>query len=166
MNTERSDKIVKDWNRKENTLKRGSITRKMTFKVSPEVLFKLLCPTTEYDWVPGWECELLHSSSGYAENNTIFKSSFSGPEETWVCTRYEPDSVVEYIRMSENMCGKLDISLIDNNDGTVTSVWVSTVSALNSEGNKYVDELGSYEKRFDGIFNALDHYINTGEMIS
>ena len=167
MNTEKSDKIVKEWKQKKNKLKRGTITKEIIHKVSPQALFKLLCPTTEYDWIPYWECELLHSSSGYAEYNAIFRTKINGPEETWVCTRYEPDKAVQYVRVSKNMCGKLDISIIDNGDGTVTNTWITTVSALNSEGNKYVEvELENYEKRFKAVSEALKHYITTGEMIS
>lgn len=166
MNTEKSDKFIKEWTQKVNPLKRASFTRQRTFKTSPEKLFRLLCPTTEYDWLPGFERELLHSNSGYAEYNAVFKTSLFGAEEIWICSRYEPNKTIEYTRVSEDFSGKLDISLVDNSNGTVTGTWVMTLSALNKNGNQPVTDLESGQKQFAEILDQLDHYINTGEMIS
>lgn len=74
MNTEKSDKFVKEWTKRTNPLSRANITCQKTFRTSPEKLFPLLCPTTEYDWIPNWNGELLHSKSGLAEYNAIFKT--------------------------------------------------------------------------------------------
>lgn len=165
MNTDKSDKIAKEWAEKTNPLKRASVTLQRTFNTSPETLFPLLCPTTEYDWIPNWNCDLLHSNSGYAEYNAIFKTNFFGFEETWICTRYEPNKAIDYSRTSENICMKSDISLTDNCDGTVTGRWVITASALNENGNKMVDELGTTSRQqHEKGLDALEHYLNTGEM--
>lgn len=39
-------------------------------------IFPLLCPTREYDWIEGWECDLLYSESGIAEQDCIFNAGF------------------------------------------------------------------------------------------
>ena len=166
MNTEKSDKFIKAWRQKENPLKRASLVHQRTFKTSPEALFRLLCPTTEYDWLVGFECELLHSNSGYAEYNAIFRTSLFGADEIWICSHYEPNKSIEYTRVSEDFSGKLDISLVDNCDGTVTVTWVTILSALNENGNQAVAELKNSQKRFAEIIDELEHYVNTGEMIS
>ncbi len=67
MNTDKSDKLAQEWAEKTNLLKKASITLQRTFNTSPGTLFPLLDPTTESDWIPGWNCDLLHSNSGYAE---------------------------------------------------------------------------------------------------
>ncbi len=160
MNTERSDKFAKEWAGKAKPLKRATVSMERTFSTSPERLFRLLCPTTELDWIPGWHCDLLHSQSGYAEYNAVFRTDFFGPEEIWICTRYEPNKAIEYSRTAEDVCMKLDIGLTDNCDGTVTGRWVTTASALNEEGNKFVSGLEAQEAALD----VLEHYVNTGEM--
>ncbi|MDH3936694.1 MAG: hypothetical protein OEV68_05125, partial [candidate division Zixibacteria bacterium] len=157
MNTQRSDQVQKEWSRTINPLKRATAVCQRTFMTSAESLFALLCPTTEYDWLPGWSCELLHSDSGYAEYNVVIRTSFFGAEEIWVCTRYEPNKAIEYARTSENQCGKMEISLVDHGDGTVTGRWVLTASALNEDGNEAVDELASAGKQIDEILGVLDH---------
>lgn len=165
MNTEKSDQIVKTWNKKDNPLQRACVTFERTFKTTPEILFLLLCPTTEYDWLPGWNCELLHSESGYTENNVIFRSSFFGADELFVCTRFEPNQAIDYARSCQDLCNKLDIRVTDNCDGTVTGRWIITVSALNKNGNQMVTEMKfGAQAMMDPILDALEHYINTGQI--
>ena len=166
MNTERSDTFIREWKEKVNPLKRTTAAMQRTFKTSPEKLFPLLCPTTEYDWVPNWSCELLHSNSGRAEYNCIFRTRFLGPEELWICTRYEPNRAIDYTRSSSDVTSKLEIRLTDNCDGTVTVTWVLTASALNENGNQVVGQEDSARQRIEQALTALEHYINTGVMIS
>ncbi len=165
MNTERSTSLASEWSQNTNLLERGSFTSQRTFSTSPETLFPLLCPTTEYDWLPGWSCELLHSNSGYAEHNVIFRTSSLGFEEVLVCTRFEPNRAIDYTRFSEELCGKLEISLTDNCDGTVTARWVVILSALTENGNQALSMLDAGRQRLEGFLDALEHYVGTGEMV-
>jgi hypothetical protein len=166
MNTERSDKFIAEWKKRVNPLKRASATLQRTFNTSPEKLFPLLCPTTEYDWVPNWSCELLHSNSGTAEYNCIFRTRYFGQEELWICTRYEPNRAIDYARSSGDLSSKLEIRLTDNCDGTVTVTWVLTASALTGNGNAAAAEHESAHQRIEHALNALEHYVTTGTMIS
>lgn len=166
MNTEKSDRIVKAWRQQPNKLPRAQFVNQRTFNTSPEALFRLLCPTTEYDWLPGFECRLLHSESGYAEYNAVFETNVFGPEETWICTRFETGKAIDYASVSEHSCGKLDISVVDNGDGTVTGMWIVTRSALTEEGNMTKAEIEQARAHFVKILDWLEHYINTGEMVS
>jgi hypothetical protein len=164
MNTQQSDKIVQQWQTTPNPLKRGAIRYGRDFNTTPLELFPLLCPTTEYDWLPGWNCELLHSESGYTEYNVVFKTRFFGAEELWVCTRFEPGRAIEYARTAENYCAKMDIHLADNGDGTTTGTWMLTVSALKEQGNQAVAALESAPSEMMQILGTLAHYVEHGEM--
>jgi hypothetical protein len=126
----------------------------------------LLCPSTEYDWIPGFESELLHSKSGYAEYNAVFKTNVFGPDETWICTRYEANKALEYTSISDDCCGKLDFVLVDNCDGTVTGTWTIIRSALTKKGNLTETELEQAQAYIIKILDWLEHYIYTGEMVS
>ena len=166
MDTERSDKFIAEWKNRVNPLQRASTAFQRTFKTSPESLFPLLCPTTEYDWVPNWSCDLLHSNSGRAEYNCVFRTRFLGPEELWICTRYEPNRAIDYARSSSDVTSKLEIRLTDNCDGTVTVTWVMTMSALNENGNAVVAQKEAARERIEMALTALEHYVNNGVMIS
>lgn len=109
---------------------------------------------------------MLHSSSGYAEYGAVFRTGFLVPEEIWVCTRYEPHKAVEYARSSNGMVGKLDISLVDNLDGTVTGRWVVSASALVEGMNQVVAQVDAGREQFEGLLDLLEHYVHTGEMRS
>lgn len=52
MNAKKSDKFIQEWTNQAKPLSRAIVTCEKTFKISPEKLFPLLCPTTEYDWIP------------------------------------------------------------------------------------------------------------------
>jgi hypothetical protein len=66
-------------------------------------LFPLLCPVREYEWIEGWECELVHTSSGLVEDGCVFVTR--RPVEgttTWVTTAHDPVARrVAFVRVSE-----------------------------------------------------------------
>lgn len=165
MDTVRSDQIADRWKTTPNVLKRNVMTFQKTIQATPEKVFLLLCPTKEYDWIPGWECELLHSRSGYAEYNCIFRSDILGTEEIWICTRFEPDRAIEYTRVSENIATILRITIVDLCNGSITIQWTMTVSALNETGNQMIHHFDVYRERLQMITQMLEHYLATGTMI-
>ncbi len=165
MDTSKSDQFIKEWKAKDNPLKRGLVYSERVFQTVPSKLFPLLCPTTELDWIPGWNAEMLHTRSGYSEYNCVWKTTFFGPEEVWVCTRYEEGKAMEYSRVSENMAAKMDISLVDNLDGTTTGRWVVTISALNEAGNKAVESVPEAQAHLDETIDTLEYYVKHGIMM-
>lgn len=54
MNTVLSDKKVKELQAQGVKYLRKVITHRQTFQTTPDNLFPLLCPTTEFDWMDGW----------------------------------------------------------------------------------------------------------------
>lgn len=72
-------------------------THQFTVKAPLEKVFPLLCPVREYEWIPGWDCELLHSQSGVAEEDCVFRTdrTDTGPM-TWVVSRYQPPDRIEF----------------------------------------------------------------------
>jgi hypothetical protein len=165
MNTQKSDAIVKKWKKEKNPLRRISFTEQRTFQSLPDKIFPLLCPTTELDWLPGWNCELIHSQSGYAEPNCIFKTMFFGLDEIFICTRYEKNLAIDYLRMSDHICGKLDIKLLDHCDGSTTCVWLVTLSALDEIGNEMLKDITGANDQFGKAIDALEYYLINGEII-
>lgn len=61
-------------------VKNGFIQR---FQASPSKVFPLLCPVRGYEWIESWRCEMLHSNSGIAEKNCVFRTRF--PEDVLRC---------------------------------------------------------------------------------
>ena len=64
----------------------------------PDVVFPLICPVREAEWLDGWGdgFELIYSASGLAEKNCVFRTyGQDQPEMIW--TMSEHDSV-DFIR--------------------------------------------------------------------
>jgi len=67
-------------------------------------LFPLLCPVREYEWIEGWTCELVHTSSGLVEEGCVFVTRRPGHEgtTTWVTTAHDPAARrVAFVRVNE-----------------------------------------------------------------
>jgi hypothetical protein len=64
---------------KHNSLhKRAATTFTGHLSFPPDLVFPLLCPVREYEWLDGWECEMIYSTSGIAEDSCIFKTAHAG----------------------------------------------------------------------------------------
>lgn len=167
MNTERSDTRIRAWATRTNPLKRVTLVPERTLAAPPDKIFPLLCPTREYDWIATWGCELLHSGSGRAEHDAIFRTRLMGVAEIWICTRYEPNREIHYVRLAEGLLTKLEITLIDLGDGTTRVCWSLTASALVEDMNAAVADLepeGGRIHHLERVLDELEYYLETGEM--
>lgn len=108
----------------------------------PSVVFPLLCPVRETEWVPGWAPVAIFTRSGYAEPDCVF---ITGEEETepetiWVIT--ERDEVafrLEMIKVTPGMTvGRIRIAL--EPDGEMGSIATVTYSytAMSADGERFI----------------------------
>ena len=147
------------------------VTRQYTqhFSAGPENVFPLLCPTREYNWIEPWKCELLRSSSGFAEANCVFRtrSLEDGSEEVWVISRYEPSSRIDFVRQDRRRVMSYSIILEANDDGTTTAHNTQVLTALSEEGNRVLDGQGDSAFAFEMRMGEamLNHYLTTGERL-
>jgi hypothetical protein len=65
----------------------------------PDVVFPLLCPVAEYQWIDGWGCTLVYTKSSVNEEGCIFREEMTGPAltdrpmaSTWVTNRWDPEN--------------------------------------------------------------------------
>ena len=79
----------------------------------PEIVFPLLCPVREHDWVEGWQADVLHSESGVAELGCVFLADARGTHGpvTFVVSRYEPPHAIEFVVFRAGVVEHLQISL-------------------------------------------------------
>lgn len=135
----------------------------------PEKVFPLLCPTREYEWIALWQCKLLYSDSGFAEDNCVFTTASpdDGSDEVWVVSRYEPDRTIQFVRVNRLRTIRYNIILSANNDRTTTAMWEQIVTALNEEGNQFVanytDE--KYRAEIVRLEKLLNHFLQTGKAL-
>ena len=148
------------------------------FEAPPSKVFPLLCPVREYEWIEPWNCEILHSDSGIAEKNCVFRTGFFGelpkagaseeaPSDVWVISRYEPEASIEFVRMNALRIVFLSYGLTDNGDGTTRSTVEQFLVGLTEQGNQSLDAIAEnfpFEFAMGGAM--LNHYLTTGSMLS
>ncbi len=127
----------------------------------PEEVFPLLCPVREYEWIPGWQCTMVHSVSGVAEHGCVFTR---GEGETWITTRYEPPTRIDYTIFFPGLhVGTLELALTPAGGGTRLAVR-RTRTATTSAGEGSIQSWTPDDERAMWELNRqrLEHFFATG----
>lgn len=164
MNTDRSQLVLEEMRDTGHGYERRVIGHRQTFATTPDKLFPLLCPITEFDWMDGWHCEMIYSQSLVQEYNAIFRTDYFVPGEIWVISRFEPNRVIEFVRVSEHLSIKVDARVRDNLDGTCTGDWIVNITALTEQGNEALRSLNPDYEPIGILIDALDHYVKHDEI--
>jgi hypothetical protein len=148
-----------------NRIKSSFVQR---FLAPPSKVFPLLCPVREYEWIEPWRCEMLHSCSGIAEKNCVFRTRAAGDtsDDVWVISAYEPNIRIEFVRTNALRVMALSIALTDNGDGTTKAMNEQLLVGLTPEGNEALQNMAggfSFEMRIGEAM--LNHYLTTGKLL-
>ncbi len=137
------------------------------FQAPPDRVFPLLCPVREHEWIEPWQCEMLHSDSGVAEKDCVFRTNPPGePSDVWIVSHYEPISKIEFVRVNSIRTMRLTISLTDNGDGTTRAENDQLLVSLNEEGNQSLDAIAAgfaFEMRMGE--EMMNHYLTSGQRL-
>jgi len=128
----------------------------------PDVIFPLLCPVREYEWLEGWQCEMIYSNSGMVEDNCIFKTAHGGGM-IWTVSHYEPPRRIEFTTfIPDAVVTRLILSLKTNRGGTDLQ-WTRIFTGLTEAGNQSV---GTWKTERDAeLTRKLEHYLKAGKML-
>jgi len=119
---------------------RKILQQKVLVNAPPCAIFPLLCPVREYDWIPGWACEMIFSASGFAEENCIFTTNpgDTGGKDVWVISRYELPQRLEFVRVNSLRVIRYNISLTELPGECSEICWEQLVTSLSEEGNTWL----------------------------
>jgi len=135
---------------------------------SPEVVFPLLCPVHEADWIQGWDPLLVVSSSGVAEPDCVFTTSATPFDAVWYVTRHEPQhGLVEMVKIAPTVTAcRLTIELRATAGGCDALVTYAHTS-LGPEGDRFVACFtdAHYAKFMQDWEARINHYLRTGLML-
>lgn len=152
---------------KNNLRRRFCHNQKLNF--SPGKVFPLLCPVKEYDWIEHWECEMIYSDSGFAENNCIFTTEYNtdGDKDVWVVSKYNPPFEIQFVRTNSLRVIRYNITLSRNDDDTTSAKWEQILTGLNKEGNSFVEEQSEdeFNNMIDSLEKMINYYLEHGEML-
>jgi hypothetical protein len=138
-----------------------------------DAVFPLLCPVREYEWIDGWDCRLVYSRSGLAEEDAVFTTDLFGEGPTvWVTSHHDSKARrVSYIRVTPDVkVLKMDLQV--DEVSKETSHWQIryTLTALGEQGNALIDHLsasngGELAARANLLGCMLNHFLKTGLML-
>jgi hypothetical protein len=171
MNTERSDRIVAGFKERDWEPRRVIVEYEGTVQGTSEEVFPLLCPSREADWIPGWEAELIHTETGFAELGCVFTTDETGPfgPGVWVFVGFEKDRFVELVRFMPNILIQIRVAVEPDHaaggSGGSTVRWDYALTGLTPEGSAMLPDSEAMQQKLGGACEALDHYLRTGEMI-
>ncbi len=147
-----------------------SRTYKQINNAPPDVVFPLLCPVREKDWIDGWDYQLIFSKSGLIEKDCVFSTPHHGNEQTiWYVTEHDKENYkIEFVRVTPNeTVVKINIYLTDNGNGTTTSNITYQYTALNENKNLWIKENldGEFKENMIDWEKAINFYIATGKKL-
>lgn len=170
MNTQRSEKKAKEF-LNQGGLKAKRKTQRLIkeFNASPEEVFYQFCPSRELDWIDGWECDLVYTSTGYAEKDCIFTTpdtSILGPG-LWIFTEYVPNEKLGLIRtIGDAVVIHFRVSLETIDKKTCTGIWELAYTGLNEQGNAIIDSISEQNPELAFCIDSLEYYLNNGERMN
>jgi hypothetical protein len=167
--TSKSDRILQRFQQRSFKAKRKQLVFSGTWETTVEELFPLLCPVREADWIPGWDCELIYTDSGLAEDNCTFKTDKSNAvgEGLWIFIGYEVNQYIEFVRVQEDLTIRARITINDNKDGTVSATWNVLHTGLTKRGNEEIDKLPEKDPPQAGaLAKMIDYYLKKGKTIN
>lgn len=141
-----------------------------TIHSTPDIIFPLLCPVREAEWLDGWEYNLIYSKTGFAEEGAVFSTPDKDEKDTiWIVTKHDPIKYeVEFARVTPpSRVSTLKISIRAKNKES-SYVDISYVyTGITPEGNKFIDNYTEAEFLEMVKFweESVNYFLETGKKL-
>jgi len=150
--------------------KRITRTYRQTIQAVPEIIFPLLCPVREAEWLDGWRYTMVYSKSGVVEKGAVFSTPGEGEEQTtWIVTKHDLKKYeVEFARFTPNSRTCVLMIAINSKDEVSSFVDISyTYTATTPAGNDFIDRFGDEAFHDSMVFweESMNHFIETGRKL-
>lgn len=109
--------------------------------------FALFTPEGEKSWADGWHPEYLHPADGRIAHGMVFRTRAGGEDTVWTVARFEPPTLVEYVRCtpaSRTAIVTVRCTPLDGERCTVAVGYAFT--GLTEAGNEWIRAMD--ERRF------------------
>lgn len=144
---------------------------RQTIEAPPVVVFPLLCPVREVEWLDGFAFEMIYSASGLIEPGCVFKTAVPGePGTIWVVSRHDRAArVVQFTRVTPGLrtC-VLEIAVEAHGAARshvdVTYAYTSTSDAANAFLAAWTAE--SFMAAMTFWERSMNYFLQTGAKLS
>ena len=128
-----------------------------------DVVFSLLCPVLEVQWVPGWMPRKVVSESGVAEQECVFITPAEPHDAIWIVSKHDPENLcVEMYKVTpEHTVAKLQASVSAVGDNASEAVISYEFTAIGQSGEDFLREftVDWYEKFMVDWEKAMNRYL-------
>ena len=150
---------------------RTVFTGKQSYSFPPEDVFPMLCPVREYEYIPGWECNIVYLDSGLAEQGGVFTTHShgeGGQRDVWVVSRYDANRAIEFVRVNGMRSMVYRIELQGTETGGTVLDCEQVITGLTEEGNQHVRmlEQSDFTAMLSHWQELLQHYLATAEAVN
>jgi len=148
------------------------ITRayRQTINANPDIVFPLLCPVREAEWLDGWQYDMIYSESGLVEEGAVFRTSHEGEDDTiWIITKHNPRTLeVDFTRFTNNSRTCVLKIAVSPKDSDSSYVEISyTYTGITPEGNDFIDDFteDSFLEAVTFWERSMNYFLKTGERL-
>jgi hypothetical protein len=130
-------------------------------KASVEEVFPLLCPKKEEEWIPGWECEVIWSRSGYNEEGAVFRTLKPyGTELYWITLEYDiRNRRGDFLLTAPRLyIVRFRIEIQEKAEGVLALTFTQVFTSISEEGNAFLDRYRGED--YQARLKALEGYLN------
>jgi hypothetical protein len=130
---------------------------------NPDVVFRLLCPVLEVEWVPGWMPITILSNSGVAEPDCMFVTPADPHDAIWIVSKHDPENLcLEMYKVTpKHTVAKLEASLSALDDDATEAVISYEFTAIGPSGEDFLSEftVDWYETFMVDWEGAMNRYL-------
>lgn len=150
----------------ESEEKADCVTRTHVLRIRAplDVVFLLLCPVREAEYLSDWQAEILYSESGVAEEGCVFRTPNPGGEPSiWtIRVHNEAAGLIEFVIFTpESHVSILLVELRDEAHGATDVPFTYTHTAIADRGRSFIAELTEerFRKKMTGFENSLNEFL-------
>jgi len=153
-----------DANESEQRADRVTRTHVLRIRASRDVVFPLLCPVREAEYLSDWQAEILYSNSGVAEVGCIFRTQNSrGEPSIWTIRVHdEAAGLIEFVIVTpESRVSILVLRLRDSACGATDVTFTYTHTAIGDPGRAFIAEFTEerFLEKMTGFENSLNEFL-------
>jgi hypothetical protein len=148
--------------KKTQELKQITNTGMLNLKGPPDEVFPLFTPMGEYQWIPGWEVELIHPQTPEPQQGTVFVNShFPDVKTYWLTISYDTEQrLAIYANVTPDVwIMRLDITCEAGSEDNTLAQMTYAMTSLSDHGNKVLDHMFNQES-FNERIAQFEKWIN------
>ncbi len=134
-----------------------------------DVIFELLCPERETEWLDGWDYRMIYSESGYAEPGCVFSTRDGQHETVWVVAQRDPAvRRIQFVRVTPEIAATELVVTVEEVSANRSHVHIRyTHTSLGEAGDALLASITeeAFATRMRFWEASMTHYLEQGSTL-